>query len=212
MSTSLKEHAKLIKTLPGFSKLDRKDIYEMLKQKEVLSTMSYEPGEFIIKEKALDRRIFLVIKGEVAISKTVITGDCKHEKELKTVEGHGLFLGEMSAITGKPRTATVTAVTPTFCVIIDMAKLMTASSSLVERVKMKFYPKLFELLCKRLEETNENVVLYQQRYEDLQCKLMEEKKARLVLKKEQQEEIYRKNWKIKTLEDEIEGLKGGGIS
>ncbi|MCP5107723.1 MAG: cyclic nucleotide-binding domain-containing protein, partial [bacterium] len=151
----------------------------------------------------LDRKIFLLIKGRVNISKDVLAGDCKKEKHISTVEGSGHFLGEISAITGKPRTASVTALAKTVCVVIDIALLMEASSTLLERVKSKLYPKLFELLGKRLEETNECMVALKQQVEDLENKIMKVMQEKYQVKQAHREELRERNMEIKSLLDKL---------
>lgn len=204
MTLSFNDHVKYIKKLPVFNELDEKDIAEMVEQEEIIRVLRYEPGEKIITEKRFDRKIFLTIKGKVKITKDVIHLDTRESKHIKTIEGSGHFLGEITAITGKPRTASVTAIDETVCMVIDIALLTAASSELLERVKNKFYPKLFELLCKRLEDTNERFVILKQQIEDLEKRIMQIMTEKFQLKHELQDELQKKNREIKKLEIEIE--------
>lgn len=207
MTLSFNDHVKYIKKLPVFNELDEKDIAEMVKQEEIIRVLRYEPDETIITEKRFDRKIFLTIKGKVKITKDVIHLDTRESKLIKTIEGSGHFLGEITAITGKPRTASVTAVDETVCVVIDIALLTAASSELLERVKNKFYPKLFELLCKRLEDTNERFVILKQQIEDLEKRIMQVMTEKFQLKHELHDELQKKNREIKKLEIEIEEFR-----
>ena len=207
MTLSLNDHVKYLKKLPMFDELDEKDIAEMLKQEEIIHILSYEPGEKIITEKRFDRKIFLMIKGIVKITKDVILENSRESKHIKTIEGSGHFLGEITAITGKPRTASVTAAAETICVVIDFALLTAASSILYERVKNKFYPKLFELLCKRLEETNECFVILKKQIEDLENRTMQLMNEKFQLKHDLQDELQKKNREIKRLETQLDEIK-----
>jgi CRP-like cAMP-binding protein len=207
MALSLNDHVKYIKKLPVFDEMDEKDIAEMLKQEEIIRIVSYEPGEKIITEKRFDRKIFLMIKGIVKITKDVISGNSRESKHIKTIEGNGHFLGEVTAITGKPRTASVTAADETVCVVIDFALLTAASSILYERVRNKFYPKLFELLCHRLEETNEYFVILKKQIEDLEKRVMQIMTEKFQLKHELLDELQKKNREIKRLEAQIDEIK-----
>lgn len=205
MSQNPEQQLKHIKTLPLFNELEDDDLLTML-HNQVIRMMSFDANETLITEKSHDRRIFLMLKGHVKVTRDTFAQDCHHIQEIKTIEGHGNFLGEVTAFTGKPRTASVTAITPTVCVMINIALMITTSSQLLERIKSKFYPKLFELLCKRLDDTNEQLVLYKQRTEDLEKKLRENTLSRIASQKEFQDDLRQKTTKIKIMEDKIDEL------
>jgi CRP-like cAMP-binding protein len=200
------EQIKLINSLPVFNQLDPNDVAEMLEQKQVIRIITYEPEDKLITEKQLDQKIFLMLRGKVKISKHVLREDCKQDKHIKTLEGNGHFFGEISTITGKPRTASVTAVTKTACLVIDFSLLLNTSSQLLERVKNKLYPKLFDLLGKRLEETDECFVALKQHVEDLEKKIMELMQEKFQFKKELQDELIKKNKEINQLKATLEVL------
>lgn len=197
-----------IKSLPIFDQLDEPDIADMLKQSDVIRIMSYAPGEKMITEGNLDRKMFLTVKGKVKISKDVIFEDSRECKEIKTIEGSGHFFGEISALTGEPRTASVTALIETVCVVINIDLLMRTSSGLVERVKDSLYPKLFELVCKRLGETDERLVTLKQKNENLERKVSQLLRDKIALNVEHQKQLRKKNREIHRLESELEELKG----
>ncbi|MCU0288762.1 MAG: cyclic nucleotide-binding domain-containing protein, partial [Acidobacteria bacterium] len=136
----------------------------------------------------------------------IIAGNEKREKHIKTVDGNGQFLGEISALTGKPRTASITALMKTLCVVIDLALLMNTSSELVERIKSKFYPRFFEILGHRLEDTNDYFAALKQQIEDLEKKVMEMMQEKFHLKMEHQEELRKKNQEIRILAAQLEAL------
>ncbi|MCX6583563.1 MAG: cyclic nucleotide-binding domain-containing protein [Candidatus Aminicenantes bacterium] len=207
MEDRLHEQLKYIKSLPIFNDLDEKDIADMLKLGNIITIMSYEPDEKIITEKRLDRKLFLLIKGKVKITREIIAGDEKKDKHIKTVEGSGHFLGEISALTGRPRTASVTALTKALCVVIDIALLMNTSSQLLERVKNKFYPRFFEILGNRLEDSNEYFAALKQQIEDLEKKVMDLLQEKFQSKLEHQEELRKKNQEIRNLAAKLEDLQ-----
>ncbi|MDQ1350922.1 MAG: family transcriptional regulator, cyclic receptor protein [Acidobacteriota bacterium] len=207
MDDRLHEQLKYIKSLPIFNDLDEKDIADMLKMGNIITIMSYEPDEKIITEKRLDRKLFLLIKGKVKITREIIAGLEKKEKHIKTVEGSGHFLGEISALTGRPRTASVTALSKTLCVVIDIALLMNTSSELLERVKSKFYPRFFEILGNRLEDSNEFFAALKQQIEDLEKKVMDLMQEKFQSKLEHQEELKKKNQEIINLTTKLEDLQ-----
>jgi CRP/FNR family transcriptional regulator, cyclic AMP receptor protein len=205
MSFNPEHQLKQFKTLPLFKELEDKDLTTML-QNKIIHIMSFDVGESIITEKSHDRRIFLTLKGSVKISREIISENCRHDKLINTIEGPGHLLGEVTAFTGKPRTASVTAITPTVCAIINMELIVGASSQLLERVKAKFYPKLFELLCERLDGANEQLAIYKQKCEELEKKLKETTLSRIASQKEFQEDLRKKTTKIKIMEDKLDVL------
>ncbi len=199
----LKQQVKRIKSLPLFKWLASQDILTMLNT-NIIRMMSFEPDERIITEKSFDRKIYMILNGKVKVVKNVVEGDLKTSKELKELSGNGILLGEITAFTGKPRTASVVAAEPTACVMVNIGLLMETSSELLERVKTKFYPKLFSLLCIRLDETNDQVMALKQKNEQLGKRLKESSLNMLNLKKEHFEDLKRKNKRIKELEARLE--------
>ena len=205
MDAQFKYDIKMIKKLPIFNKLDEKIIIDILNLDErIIKIVHYRPGEKLITEKRFDRKMFLIMKGKVQVSKEVIRKADKSSKEIQTIEGSGHFIGEITALTGKPRTASITALEQTICLVIDIALLMYTSSELLEQLKVKFYPGLFEVLCKRLEETDENVVNLKQRIEDLEKKVINLLKQNRTQTEEYDKELSKKREQIKGLKEKLE--------
>lgn len=104
------EHAALFARLPG-------------DQRQRLVDASFErryaPGETIVKEGERSSSMFLIESGSVAVSIRGATGE---SREL-TVLDAGAAFGEISLLTGDPRTATVRAVTETTLVEIEKESL-----------------------------------------------------------------------------------------
>jgi CRP-like cAMP-binding protein len=195
----------MIKNLPIFNELDEKVIIDILNLDErIIKIVHYRPGEKLITEKRLDQKMFLIMKGKVQVSKEVIGKDSKSSKEIKTIEGSGHFIGEITALTGKPRTASVSALEQTICLVIDLGLLMYTSSELLEQLKSKFYPGLFELLCQRLEETDECVVTLKQRIENLEKRVVEMLKQKRLQYDYYEKELSKKRAQIKRLEEKLE--------
>jgi CRP-like cAMP-binding protein len=194
----------VFRNLPLLDQLEEKDLSTMLKN-NIISTVSFDADEVIITEKRFVRKIYFMLKGKVKITRDVVTGNSRQCKEIKTIDGSGHFLGEITAFTGKPRTATVTTIRPTACIMINLGLLMKTSTKMLERVKTKFYPLLFELLSKRLDETNENLVANKQKCEELEKKLKTVTMEKMALKQEYQETIRNKNKELKLMEVRLEG-------
>ncbi|RJP17149.1 MAG: cyclic nucleotide-binding domain-containing protein [Candidatus Abyssobacteria bacterium SURF_5] len=60
-------------------------------------------GEFLVREKEHSRDLFIVLSGEMVVTKTLYAGD---ERKLGTIEP-GEFFGEMAFLDGLPRSASV---------------------------------------------------------------------------------------------------------
>jgi len=196
----------LIKTLPIFTELDPADLQQLLHQEDVLSIVAFKTGEKIITEKRFDRKIYLLLKGTVNVCKEVLSGNCKVEKIIKTITGDakGKFLGEITAFTGKPRTASVIAADEAVCLMINIARLTDTSSTLLDRVKKVFYPKLFEIPYLRLTEMDENFAKAKQNNEDFVKKIFEIKREKMELRDRYEDEIRKKNAEIAALQAQLQ--------
>lgn len=106
-----------------------------------------KPGEVLITEGQNDKTIYMIKEGMVKVSKLGKT-IC----ELTP----GQFIGELSIISGKPRTATVTAIAPCTIAIISESKIVEV---------MDKVPKWFKVLIQQQSDRLENMT-----------KLMAEKK------------------------------------
>jgi CRP-like cAMP-binding protein len=80
---------------------------------------SYAPGETIVREGDRSSSMFLIERGSVGVS---IHGALGKSREL-TVLDAGAAFGEISLLTGEPRTATVRAATETSLVEIEKESL-----------------------------------------------------------------------------------------
>ncbi|MFL6110140.1 MAG: Crp/Fnr family transcriptional regulator [Catenulispora sp.] len=67
--------------------------------------VSFEPGDVLIFEGARDRHAFLLMSGFVKVTATLENG----QESLLSVRVGGDMVGEMAAVDGAPRSATVTA-------------------------------------------------------------------------------------------------------
>jgi len=94
----------------------------------------YAPGETIVEEGERSSSMFLIESGSVSVS---IQGAMGESRDL-TVLGAGAAFGEISLLTGEPRTATVRAVSETTLVEIDkesLAPILREHPQLVEELE-----------------------------------------------------------------------------
>jgi CRP-like cAMP-binding protein len=73
----------------------------------------YQPGQTIVKQGDAASALYLLLSGKVRVDREH-DGIVEHVVDL----GQGAFFGEMALIEDHPRTASVTAVEPTECLLI----------------------------------------------------------------------------------------------
>lgn len=113
-----------------FKSLDEAARKELL---ESAFVMQYDPGEMILREGDPGDTMFLVMEGTVRVHTCAVQGG-----ELQLAElGRGACIGEVSVLTGSPRTATVDAVDAVTCAVLARHR--------VERV-LDAHPRVRELL------------------------------------------------------------------
>jgi CRP-like cAMP-binding protein len=95
--------------VPLFEGLDRKTIRQLA---EHAKPRTYAPGERIVAEDAPASAFYVVLRGKVKVERG-------HDNPLQWIGelGPGDFFGEMALLEEHPRTATVTAVDETDCVL-----------------------------------------------------------------------------------------------
>jgi CRP-like cAMP-binding protein len=126
-----------LKRAPLFEDLSRKELSELAKLTEDVDVAA---GKVLCKEGGIGREFFLIMEGEVEVS--------RGGKPIAAL-GSGEFVGEIALIEDVPRTATVTAKTPLrFFVMTRQAfhQLLDANPA-VER-------KVLRALARRLVSTS----------------------------------------------------------
>lgn len=84
-----------------------------------LSLLSFEPGEIIVSENQPGDSLFVLANGSVRVYVRSATGG---NKQVRILEA-GEFFGEISLLSGKPRTATITAAEPAEILELDRKTL-----------------------------------------------------------------------------------------
>jgi len=96
---------------PLFSKLSEPDLVALVQGLELLT---FEPGEIIVSEGEPGGSLFVLSSGKVRVYARDPAG---RNHQVRTLE-EGEFFGEVSLVTGQPRTATVVAATP--CELLEL--------------------------------------------------------------------------------------------
>ncbi len=97
------------KAFPGISQLE---IDELVSRSQV---KNYPSGSILCKEGSTESKFYIILDGQVSVSKTINNVE---QKKLKTLDS-GDFFGEMALIHNAPRAASVTTSAPTTVMEID---------------------------------------------------------------------------------------------
>jgi tetratricopeptide (TPR) repeat protein len=106
----------------------------------VISRMTLEhfgDGDIVITEGEAGASMYVIVSGEVKVFTRGQKGESLHLATL----GEGDFFGEVSVLTGRPRTATITASAPTELLRLDKDALdeLTARMPRIREVLDEFY-------------------------------------------------------------------------
>lgn len=101
---------------PLFSDFSSEELVEVIKGLELLT---YEAGDVIVAEGAPGDSLFVLTTGTV---KAFVKDPDGHYHKVREMY-EGAFFGEVSILTGKPRSATITAATPCELLQLDRASL-----------------------------------------------------------------------------------------
>ncbi len=107
--------------LPLFSDFSRDELLEVIRG---LKFLSFEPGAILMTEGERGDSLLILTSGSV---RAFVRNQEGRNNEVRTME-EGEFFGEISLLTGKPRTATVTAATPVELLELDRTALDDISS------------------------------------------------------------------------------------
>jgi small-conductance mechanosensitive channel/CRP-like cAMP-binding protein len=127
------------------------------------------PGQTLFKQNDAGNDFYIICKGQVDVLVTAPGG--AEERKVATL-GPGDFFGEMSALTGQPRTATIRAATPLGLVRIekeDLHALFERDPSIMEKVS--------EIVARRNVERE--AVLQQAGAEESEAKVSTQQKTLL---------------------------------
>jgi CRP-like cAMP-binding protein len=95
-------YARGLRVSPLFEGLDEEAVAELIRE---LRLVSFDPGDVILTEGEAGQSLFIIAAGAVKVHVRDASG---HSLEVARL-GEGAFFGEMAALSGRPRSATVTA-------------------------------------------------------------------------------------------------------
>jgi CRP-like cAMP-binding protein len=102
-----------------------------------LKLLTFAPGDILVAEGAPGDSLFILASGSV---KAFVRNPRGHYVKVNDL-GEGAFFGEIAALTGKPRTATITAASPCEVLELDRASLdaITATHPRVREILKRFH-------------------------------------------------------------------------
>ena len=146
LPTSATQAAKSFLTTPLFEGFEQQELAAIIRG---LTFVGAEPGDVLVGEGAPGDSMFIIVSGKAKAYVRDRKGNYMKIKELSD----GDFFGEVSVLTGKPRTATITAATEVEMLELDKATLDDINQR---------YPRVREVLQefqkKRAQEAVEAII------------------------------------------------------
>ncbi len=137
-----------------------------LKEKKIMASIEshiieFRKGDFVIRQGEKDSTIFVLLKGELAITKDEVP-----DAELNTLKSGAMF-GEVPLITGKARSTNVIAKKKVVVLKMDSYLLKTLDPSILN----KFKDHLLKILISRLDEMNSAMAAFKHEFEKMYRRL-----------------------------------------
>lgn len=132
---AIEKPVEMLRDLPWLSLVDDEVFQKVMAGFEC---RQFEEGATLLKEKDPDNGMFVIVDGRVRIE---IRGISMNEL------GSGSLIGEMSVLTGYPRSASIIAVTPVSVVWIESVKLKSImkKSAVLENGLWEFASRRFAM-------------------------------------------------------------------
>lgn len=105
-----------LRRVPLFAELQKKQLRSLAKW---TSTRNFNEGQVIVSEGQSGLGLYIIQTGRVKVTQKTASG----EREVRQM-GPGESFGELALLDNSPRAATVTAVEPTSCVLLDKVQFL----------------------------------------------------------------------------------------
>ena len=102
----------LLARVPIFAPLSKEQLAGLAR---LVVQRQFARGQVLIREGDTDAALYIVVSGQVSVTKRGASGVA--DLHLQTL-GPGSFVGEMALLDGSPRSATVTALVATDCLVL----------------------------------------------------------------------------------------------
>lgn len=162
-SDYLNNREDLVGKLRDFPFLKNMNTSHLLDMLQLSKLRIYETDEIITKEGFFDSWIYVLVFGEVKVT--------KGSSELAKFSESGDTFGELAVLDGEARSATVTATTRTKCLAIDASFMDSMPTEEQSAFYSIFYRVLAEILSKRLRDTDRELANAKEEIKQLKAKL-----------------------------------------
>lgn len=146
-STYLEGHDYLVdklRMIPAFQDFDDERLKALLRVSKI---QTFDAHEVIIHEGLTENCMFILISGSVKVAKD-------HDTILRLRRGGDIF-GEMGMLDARPRSATVTSLQQTTCLVLDAARLEELRDAGRDSFHAAIYRMFAQILAYRLRVTTE---------------------------------------------------------
>lgn len=157
----IEQHLPYFKKVSLFNNLDEVQIKKIM---ELMTVKDFRKNEIITKEGESGESMFILLKGEVEISKSLLLSPLSRERSLqekalnRLTEQHHSFLGEMALFLEKPeRSASIKAVKNCTLAVLQKEEFLNILSKNNTIASIIYYNIAAEL-CKRLIKSNKDIL------------------------------------------------------
>jgi CRP-like cAMP-binding protein len=164
-----------LQQLPILGAVSQDHIRQILRLSRI---RKFEDGEVITREGEYDLWIYLLFSGAVRI----LTG----KNEVRQIRELGATFGEVAALNGMSRTATVQAIGPTVCLAINVESLGDAKADPLaqSRFVSQLYRLFYDVMAQRLRTKDAELVAALGKLEAFAVELDTVRKSRSALQHE----------------------------
>ena len=167
-SASTREKLKSFKIFSNISENDK-----MLDAvTEILHTVSFKPGENILKEGEIGSCVYLLVSGKVEICKSIM--DKSNYTVANLIAEDSMLFGELALVGGDKRTATVKATSNCECWKLSREDFTKLGNQYPE-LGWGMLQSIASILASRLQKANEDVITL---FEALVCEIGDDEKEK----------------------------------
>jgi CRP-like cAMP-binding protein len=149
-SKFLKKNESMLQNLKSIGILNPFEDQEIYKLLEMSKVRKYKAGENILKQGQSETWFYILLSGQVKIS--------KNGKDVTLLSNKGEIFGEMGAMDCSLRSASAYAVTNTVCLATDMFYLENLTGNDKTAFGYVLYRLLAEILSRRLRQTTDAMI------------------------------------------------------
>ncbi|HPI94046.1 MAG TPA: cyclic nucleotide-binding domain-containing protein [Deltaproteobacteria bacterium] len=146
----------IIRKIPFLKSYSDEQLLEILS----LSRMrKFAPGDLITKEGAFDSWLYIILSGEVTVT--------KQGTPITRITSVGATIGEMAIVDGEARSASASALTETTTLAIDMSITDRMTDAEREKFDSVYYRLLAKILVDRLRSTSHELSMARENVKEL---------------------------------------------